>query len=78
MLEGNMSDEKKYIKKWTSISFSRSATKFVISPLELKTATFIDLLLSDGEITTLNFVFLPTRKSKKSKKNSLKKTVRNI
>ena len=76
MLEGNMSDEKKYIKKWISISFSRSATKFVISPLELKTATFIDLLLSDGEITTLNF--RPTRKSKNSKKKSLKKTVRNM
>ena len=57
MLDGNMSDGKKYIKKLIYISSSTSATSYVIRPLELKTVTYIDLVLSGVEITTLNYCF---------------------
>ena len=59
MLNVSMSDGKINIKKWIYISSSESATKFVISPLELKTVAYIDLVLSGGEITRLNY-FLPS------------------
>ena len=39
MSDGNMSDGKKYIKKLIYISSSKSATKYVILPRELKTVT---------------------------------------
>ena len=54
---GNMPHRKKYIKKWICISSSKSATKYVIRSLELKTETYIDLILSGSEITMLNYFF---------------------
>ena len=50
MLDGNMSDEKKYIKKWIYNSSRKSATKYVILLVELKAITQIGLVLSGGEI----------------------------
>ena len=60
MLNRNMSDGKKCMKKWIYISSSKSAIKYIILPLELKAVTYIDLVLSGGEITTLNYFFRPT------------------
>ena len=41
------------------ISSSKSTTKYDIRSPELKTVTYIDLVLSGGEITMLNY-FLPS------------------
>ena len=67
---GNMSDRKKYIKKWICISSSKSATKYVIRSLELKTETYIDLVLSGSEITMLNYFFSVQHENLKNRRKN--------
>ena len=57
MLDGNISDGKIYVKKRIYISSSKSPTKYVIPSQELKTVTWIEWVLSGGEITKFNYFF---------------------